>query len=81
LLKENGGKGALFTVFSTEFIDPSGGIHYTLLAGVKRMTGRTYFDKQVLRQYGTGYKSIATATSDCYLFICWMNFWFHIAST
>lgn len=71
----------LFTVFLTEFINSSRGIHYPLLTGVKRMAGRTDFDKQILCQYGTGHKSIATATSDRNLFICWMNFWFHIAST
>ena len=68
----------LFTVFFTEFINPSCGVDYSLFTGIKRMACGAYLNLKILTQYGPGFEGIAATTSDCDLFVFWMNVWFHV---
>lgn len=68
----------LFTVFFTEFVDSSSGVDYPLFTGIERVACGAYLDLKILTQYGPGFEGIAATTSDCDLFVFWMNVWFHV---
>ncbi len=68
---------ALHAVFLAEFIDATARIDDLLLARVKRMTGRAYLDREIVRERRTRCELVATATSDFDVAVVGMDIGFH----
>lgn len=64
-------------VLASELIDPATGIDNLLLAGIKRMAGRTHFNMQLILEGRACHKLIATAADDFDFLILRVNFRFH----
>jgi hypothetical protein len=60
-----------------EFLNATGGVHDLLLAGVKRMALRTYFNREIAASSGAGFELVTAAASNADFFVSWMDFWFH----
>ena len=71
---------SLLSITPVESIHAAGGIDQFLLAGKKRMTGRTNFDMQIAFARRAGFKSLATGAGHGYLFIFRVNSGFHFIS-
>jgi hypothetical protein len=60
-----------------ETLDPTGGVHQLLLAGVKRVAGRTYFRRDVTLFGRLGFKGGPTVTFDRGCLVFGMDSFFH----
>jgi hypothetical protein len=69
----------LHTVFTTEFVDPTGRVNDLLFTRIEGMTGGTNFDMQSILKGRTSFKLIATTASDLYCLIFRMDFSFHFS--
>jgi hypothetical protein len=68
---------AVDSVLATEFVNSTAGIDDLLLAGVKRMTRGTHFNKEILAERGTRREFVATTTSHLDVSVIGMNVGFH----
>jgi hypothetical protein len=66
-----------FAVFQAEFLDPPGGVHDFLFAGIERVAVRAHFNVQRLAHGGTGLESVAATARHSEFLITWVNFCFH----
>lgn len=69
----------LHTVFLAELVNATAGINDLLLARVKRMTRRAYFDVQVINIGRACGKGITATTDDLDFFIFRVDFRLHLA--
>jgi hypothetical protein len=70
-------RGFFAAVFLAEFFHSSRGVHDFLLAGVKRVAYRAYFDVQRLAQRGAGFEFVAAAAGYCDFFVFRVDIRFH----
>ncbi len=68
---------ALHAVFLAEFVDATARVDDLLLARVKRMTGRAYLDREIVRERRTRCELVAAATSDFDVAVVGMDIGFH----
>jgi hypothetical protein len=78
--KRNLGSGA-FAVLLAEAFNTTSGINNLLLAGIKRMAGRTNFNVKRLAIGGAGRKNIATAAGDIDFDVVRVDSFFHFVSS
>jgi hypothetical protein len=64
-------------VLLAEFLDPAGGVHDLLLAGVERVAGGTDFHVQGLFHGGAGGEAVAAAARHVDFVVLGMNAGFH----
>lgn len=68
---------AAITETLTESLNPAAGVQNLLLAGVKRMTGGTDLEVNILMQGGTGLDDVPAAAGRLDHLIIWVNALFH----
>jgi hypothetical protein len=78
--ERNLGSGAL-AVLLPEAFNTASGVDNLLLAGIKRVTGRTNFNVKRLAIGGAGRENIATATGDVDFDVVRVNSFFHFVSS
>jgi len=77
LLRVRGRFSSLLAVAFVESIDASGSVNQLLLAGEKRVAGRTNFNVQIVFLSRTSLKTFAARAGHCDFRVIWMYLWFH----
>ena len=65
-------------VLAAELVDATAGIEDLLLAGVKRMTRRAHFNREVIAKCRTGTELVTATTGYFDVTVIGMNFGFHV---